>query len=160
MFIQIQGKDLNGETKDLAINTNQIAMIVGDYVHMGNMAVLELDKKNMKIVTENLFGETAPVTAKATEHVENLLNELHTLCGGRGKAKPTTDRKARLKSRKKDFSDEELKLAAKNLGSDEFMQGANDSNKRYGTLDYLLRTSANVNKWLEEQPKEKKKGLF
>lgn len=88
-----------------------------------------------------------------------LLNQLHALLGGRGDAKLTTDRKARLNTRMKDFSKEELIIAATNLGNDEFMQGGNDNGKRYGTIDYLLRTSANINKWLEEQP-EKKKGMF
>lgn len=160
MFIQVTGKDLNKEQKDIIINTGHIAFIVDEFLHMSNMGVLELDDKNMKKVKENLYGDAAPANAKVAEHTVELLNELNKLCGGTRDAKPTTDRKARLKSRKKDFSDEELKIAAKNLGADEFMQGANDSGKRYGTIDYLLRTSANVNKWLEEQPKEKKKSLF
>jgi hypothetical protein len=59
----------------------------------------------------------------------------------------------------KDFTEDELKTAARHLGEDEFMQGANDSGKRYGTLDYLLRTSANVNKYLD-LPDKKPKPMF
>lgn len=159
MFITLNTKDLNKDEKSLIVNTNQIAFIAEEFVHMGNGAYFEVLPDSMKELKENLYGSESSASPAATEHTANLLNELHTLLGGRGEAKPTTDRKARLKSRLKDFSEDELKLAAKNLGTDEFMQGANDSNKRYGTIDYLLRTSANVNKWLEEQP-QKKKGMF
>lgn len=95
-------------------------------------------------------------TARPSE-IGALLTQLHNALGGRGEAKLTTDRKARLTTRLKDFSPEELMVAAQALGADEFMQGANDNGKRYGTIDYLIRTSANINKWLEEAPKKKKK---
>lgn len=155
MFIQVT----NHEGQKPKINTSQIVVIIEKNVHFSNGLVLELTEESMKELEENLYGGEETVKNGATEHTKDLLNELHKLCGGRGEAKPTTDRKARLKTRLKDFSEEDLKLAAKNLGSDEFMQGANDNGKRYGTIDYLLRTSANVNKWLEEQP-QKKKGMF
>ena len=159
MFITLTTKDQNKNEKVLVVNTAQIAFIADEFVHMGNGAWFEVLEDSMKELKENLYGAESSASPAATEHTTTLLNELHSLLGGRGEAKPTSDRKARLKARLKDFSEDELKIAAKNLGTDEFMQGANDSNKRYGTIDYLLRTSANINKWLEEQP-QKKKGMF
>jgi len=160
MFIKLDTIDLNKEEKPLLVNTNQIAFIAEKFVHMSNGAYFELVEDSMKELQDSIFGDKwEQASPAATEKTASLLNELHKLLGGRGEAKPTTDRKARLKSRLKDFTEEELKLAATNLGNDEFMQGANDNNKRYGTIDYLLRTSANVNKWLEETP-QKKKGMF
>lgn len=157
MFIKI----LIEETKNpVHINTAQISSINGSVVKMGNCDIITLKPESLKELLENLFGAGDQASPAATEHTVTLLNDLHKLLGGRGEAKPTTDRKARLKSRLKDFSEDEMKQAAKNLGEDEFMQGANDNNKRYGTIDYLLRTSANVNKWLEEQPQKKKPGMF
>lgn len=160
MFITLDIIDQQEKKNKAQINTSQIAFIVDDFVHMSNGAVFKLDKQGWKVLNENLFGDAKEADPKASEHTSNLLNELHKLLGGRGEAKPTTDRKARLKSRLKDFTEDDLKAAAKNLGSDEFMQGANDNGKRYGTIDYLLRTSANVNKWLEEQPQKKKQSMF
>lgn len=159
MFITLNTLDQAKKEKTLIVNTSQIAFIADNFVHMGNGAWFEVLDDSMKILNENLYGVESATSPAASEHTTTLLNDLHRLLGGRGEAKPTTDRKARLKSRLKDFSEDELKTAAQNLGTDEFMQGANDSNKRYGTIDYLLRTSANVNKWLEEQP-QKKKGMF
>lgn len=154
MFVKLK----NAENVEVKVNTSQIAFIAGGSAFMSNGTEIMLDSVSLVELETNIFGDTSS-NPRATAHTANLLNELHKLLGGRGEAKPTTDRKARLKSRLKDFSEDELKTAAQNLGSDEFMQGANDNNKRYGTIDYLLRTSANVNKWLEEQP-QKKKGMF
>lgn len=159
MFITLDIIDHNEETKTIQVNTHHIAFIVEDFVHMSNAASFKLDEENMKLLREDLFGDEKEASPAASQHTTQLLNELHKLCGGRNDAKPTSDRKARLKTRLKDFTEEDLKLAATNLGNDEFMQGDNDKGKRYGTIDYLLRTSANVNKWMEEQP-EKKKSMF
>lgn len=159
MFITLQVKDQDNKMQEMKINTSQIAFIVREFVHMSNTAIFSLDEKNMKILDDSLYGPPTEASPGASEHTVELLNDLNKLCGGRGDAKPTSDRKARLKTRLKDFTEDDLKIAAKNLGDDAFMQGDNDKGKRYGTIDYLLRTSANVNKWLEEQP-EKKKELF
>lgn len=160
MFITLLTRDNNQKETDMIVNTSQIAFIVESYVHMSNGGFFEVLEKSMKELKESLYGPGTEASPGASEHTTTLLNDLHKLTGGRGEAKPTTDRKARLKSRLKDFSEDELKLAAKNLGIDEFMQGANENGKRYGTIDYLLRTSANINKWLEEQAPQKPKGMF
>ncbi len=159
MFIVLQAKDRDGREVTLKINTSQIAFLVGRFIHMANTAVFELDSKNLKQLEETLCGPVSEASPGASTHTETLLNELHKLTGGKGDAKPTSDRKARLKTRMKDFTEDDMKLAAKNLGEDEFMQGANDSGKRYGTIDYLLRTSANVNKYLDV-PDKKPKSMF
>lgn len=152
--------------KDRIINTNQICYIdtmeCEVYFSGGNKLDILLD--DIPVLVEELFQvyeqlDTQTKTSKPSE-ASALLNTLNTLLGGRGEAKMTTDRKARLNTRLKDFTPEELIQAAQNLGTDEFMQGANDNGKRYGTIDYLLRTSANVNKWLEDQPDKKQKSMF
>lgn len=155
MFIKVK---IN-HSSEIIINTTQISSIHTNTVVMGNGGKFVLSDKSIKELEESLYGPVSESSPGASEHTASLLNELNKLCGGRGDAKPTTDRKARLKTRLKDFSEDELKKAAKQLGEDEFMQGANENGKRYGTIDYLLRTSANVNKWLEDQP-EKKKSMF
>lgn len=155
MFIKLITKD----KKNIAVNTSQITTIYGNELNMSDGSTVCLDGEYEKMINECIFGSDNQASPAASEHTSSLLNELNKLLGGKNDAKPTTDRKARLKARLKDFTEEELKIAAKNLGSDEFMQGANDNNKRYGTIDYLIRTSANINKWLEDQP-QKKKGMF
>lgn len=126
----------------------------------GSVDELALSEKDIELLDSLLIDQdvwTPPTHGEEKKsEMGDFITKLHKLTGGRGEAKLTTDRRARLTTRLKDFSKDELITAATNLGSDEFMQGANDNGKRYGTIDYLLRTSANVNKWLEAQPGRQK----
>lgn len=153
MFIKVNTNQGN----EVDLNTSQICYIDGQHIMMANTFTLFLNEAGMKKVYECLYGEAAEPNSKVAEKTAEMLTELYKLCGGKGEAKATSDRKARLKTRMKDFSFEDLKIAAKNLGEDAFMQGENDRNKRFGTLDYLLRTSANVNKWIETEAEAPKK---
>lgn len=157
MFIKVTTNADN----QVDLNTNQICYLDGNNAQMSNGFTIFVTDDSLKELNEAIYGSSENVNPHAAQKVADLLTELHKLCGGRGDAKPTSDRKARLKTRMKDFSEEELKTAAKHLGENAFMQGENDSNKRYGTLDYLLKTSANVNKWMEDESKpDKPKKMF
>lgn len=156
MFVKLNNNNI--------ININQVSRIRHRTVYFNGGDTLDITDEELQFLTDELFPSYEPIdtqtqTTKPNE-ASTLLNTLNTLLGGRGEAKLTTDRKARLNTRLKDFTPDELIRAAKNLGTDEFMQGANDNGKRYGTIDYLIRTSANVNKWLEDQPKQKQKSMF
>ncbi len=157
MFIKVT----TNENNLIDLNTTNISYIDDHHCMMNNGFTIFLTDDSLKEVQEAVYGSTEAVNPRIAEKTAQLLTELHKLCGGKGEAKPTSDRKARLKTRMKDFNEEELKTAAKHLGENAFMQGENDSNKRYGTLDYLLRTSANVNKWLDDDSASpKKKPMF
>lgn len=156
MFIPL----VTDKDNTVEFNTSQLCYLDGNNAQMSNGFTIHLSDESVAILKENLYGTTEATNPKVAEKTASLLTELHNLCGGKGEAKATSDRKARLKTRMKDFSEEELKTAAKHLGENAFMQGENDSNKRYGTLDYLLRTSANVNKWMEEETADKPKKMF
>lgn len=162
MFIELSIEEAQ---KPVRINITNISSINGHVIKMNNCDILTLDDESLEKLIHLVDPEQeeyelpSQVNSKPSE-LSTLLTQLHKLLGGRGEAKFTTDRKARLTTRLKDFTTEELILAASNLGQDEFMQGANDSGKRYGTIDYLIRTSANINKWLEDQPEKKKPSMF
>lgn len=163
MFMQLEIENLNS-TSEVLINIDHISSINSNVVKLSNQDIITLTKESLEKLLNCVYksdDESLPIpTQHKPSELGAFLTQLHNLLGGRGEAKLTTDRKARLTTRLKDFSREELIIAATNLGSDEYMQGANDSAKRWGTIDYLLRTSANVNKWLEEQPEKKQKGMF
>lgn len=156
MFIKVT----TNEENTITLNTSQICWIDESNAQMSNGFTVHLGDESLKEVLASLYGPGDEAKPGVSEHTSQLLTDLYKLCGGKGEAKPTSDRKARLKTRLKDFTEEELKKAAANLGQDAFMQGENDNNKRYGTLDYLLRTSSNVNKWIEDQPDKPKKSMF
>lgn len=157
MFIKIK----NIHNEELIVNYSQISIVSNNIIIMSNGMNIELSKEEIIKFKNDLLDQNINSITEVNDTNKNsdLLNELNKLMGGSGVVKLTSDRKARLKARLKDFSVEDLKLASKNLGSDEFMQGANDNNKKYATVDYLLRSSANVNIWLEAVT-QKKKSLF
>ena len=161
MFIEL---NINEASQPVLINITQIASINNNVVKLSNQDIITLTNDSLDKLLDCVYQSNDEPLPEPTQHKPSdlgvFLTQLHNLLGGRGEAKLTTDRKARLTTRMKDFTKEELVLAATNLGSDEFMQGGNDNGKRYGTIDYLLRTSANVNKWLEDQPEKKKPGMF
>lgn len=123
--------------------------------------------------TLNLIGDDykkllASVLPK--EHIEKsnepkselleLFEELHKLTGGTGKVVFTLGREKKLHElmTKHRLTKENLITAATNIGQDAFLQGDNDSRKRYGDVDYLLRPDKAA-KWSNELI-QKKKGMF
>lgn len=59
------------------------------------------------------------------------------------------ERAKKLKKRLDNFKADELILAAKTLADNPFMMGENPGGVKYATVDYLIRTDENVEKWLE-----------
>lgn len=60
----------------------------------------------------------------------------------------TEERKRKLKLRLKTFTAVDLLRASTIVGNDPFLQGENDAGKRYGDIDYLLRSNENIDKKL------------
>ena len=89
-----------------------------------------------------------------------LFEELHRLTGGIGKAVFSLKREEKLKDLMGThrLTKEDLIKAATNIGKDEFLQGKNDRDTRYGDIDYLLRPDKAA-KWAEDV-KKKQKSLF
>ena len=59
------------------------------------------------------------------------------------------ERAKKLKKRLENFSEEDLTLAARTLADNAFMMGDNPGGVKYATVDYLIRSDENVEKWLE-----------
>lgn len=57
-------------------------------------------------------------------------------------------RKQKLKARLKNFTFSEILLAATNLGRSPYHTGDNPNNVRYATVDFLLRSDEQIDKWL------------
>lgn len=161
MFIKLQAKDQSDKDVELDINTRQVSFIVdGKYVHMAGGGAFELPAESMK----KLLLEIQPKGKKKDNSPDSgllaLFEELHTLTGGKGKVVFSLKREKQLKDLlgKHRLTEDNLRKAARNIGADEFLQGDNDRNKRYGDVDYLLRPDKAA-KWAEEQAK-KEKGMF
>ena len=59
---------------------------------------------------------------------------------------------AKLRSRLKHYNKKEILEAANNMISDPFMMGDNNNQKKYASLEYLLRNDENVRKCLDKAP--------
>lgn len=142
------------------INTDQIATIEEDYIVVG-MAKVTVSKDELQKVLDAVMPRTRKTKDVAPKNELNILfDELHTLTGGKGKAVFSLNREKKLNDliTKHRLTPELLKIAAENIGKDAFLQGENDSKKRYGDVDYLLRPDKAA-KWSEAQP-QKKRGMF
>lgn len=54
----------------------------------------------------------------------------------------------KIRARLKTFTLDELKQACDNLYQSPFHRGHNDQNKPYGTIDYLIRSDEQIDRWL------------
>lgn len=76
-----------------------------------------------------------------------IFTELVKALGFSDRVTPTQGRLRKLQLRLKTFSHDELLAAAQAIGADAFLQGENDRGKRYGDIDFLLRSDEIVDKW-------------
>jgi hypothetical protein len=80
----------------------------------------------------------------------NLVNTL----GFSDKTLFTDGRRAKLKLRLKHFTPEQLTEAAQAIADSPFHQGENEQGKRYGTIDFLLRSDEKIDEWLKSDNKK------
>ncbi len=142
------------------INTDQIATIEEDHIVVG-MAKVTVSKDELQKVLDAVMPRTRKTKDVAPKNELNILfDELHTLTGGKGKAVFSLNREKKLNDliTKHRLTPEILKVAAENIGKDAFLQGDNDSKKRYGDIDYLLRPDKAA-KW-SEVVVQRKRGMF
>lgn len=142
------------------INTDQIATIEEDHIVVG-MAKVTVSKDELQKVLDAVMPRTRKTKDVAPKNELNILfDELHTLTGGKGKAVFSLNREKKLNDliTKHRLTPELLKVAAENIGKDAFLQGDNDSKKRYGDIDYLLRPDKAA-KW-SEVVVQRKRGMF
>ena len=142
------------------INTDQIATIEEDHIVVG-MAKVTVSKDELQKVLDAVMPRTRKTKDVAPKNELNILfDELHTLTGGKGKAVFSLNREKKLNDliTKHRLTPELLKIAAENIGKDAFLQGENDSKKRYGDVDYLLRPDKAA-KW-SEVVVQRKRGMF
>lgn len=84
-----------------------------------------------------------------TRNFKNLFIEIVEALGFSPEVRVTPGRMQKLKTRNRTYKYDELMTAARNLGADAYMQGENEQGKRWGTIDYFLRSDETVAKYLE-----------
>lgn len=149
MFVDLE----DGQT----VNTNHIVAFAKSQVLtvVGKFDISEKDYDNIRFaVMPRRKSTTAP---GPNAEILELFEKLHRLTGGKSKAIFTQAREKKLKEllNKHRMTEDDLIKAATNIGQDDFLQGDNDNNKRYGDIDYLLRPDKAA-KWAEDQTKRKK----
>lgn len=70
------------------------------------------------------------------------------------RARVTPGRLRKLKARLRTFNGEEVERAARNLAKSKWHMGENPNNVKYASVDFLLRSDEQVDKWLNYEVKE------
>jgi preprotein translocase subunit SecF len=81
--------------------------------------------------------------------LKELFSELVGLLGFTDAVKYTDGRKRKLQVRLSKCSADELRRAAQAIADDAYMQGDNQAGRRYGDIDYLIRSDEQVDKWIQ-----------
>lgn len=161
MFIEVKLTE-SSMFRETILNTNHIVHVSGSSAYMSNGNELPLQEESLKKVLLSISTKTKGVKNKEPDQdMLEYFSELHKLTGGKGKPIFNLKREKQLKTilDMHGMNKEKLRIAATNIGEDEFLQGKSEDNtKRYGDIDYLLRPDKAV-KWAEATPK-KKKGMF
>lgn len=158
MFLELEFESVFGP---IDININNICSRNGKVIKMTNSDILVLTDESLDKLLLTIFPKKKIVKDKGPKaELLELFEQLHQLTGGKGKAVFTLGREKKLNEllTKHRLNKDDLITAATNIGKDAFLQGENDSKKRYGDIDYLLRPDKAA-KWSEQQA-EKKKSMF
>lgn len=97
---------------------------------------------------EKEIGTNVPLSAGAD--IKVLFSELIGLLGYTDTVKYTEGRRRKLQARVRNSSPDELRRAAQAIAGDTYMQGDNPAGKRYGDIDYLIRSDEQVDKWIQK----------
>lgn len=109
----------------------------------------EIEKKNSTNVLVDSAG-AGPRTMSRKDFFYKLVDEL----GFSNQVMFTDGRRQKLNNRLVKFSPADLIHAARGIRNDPHLQGDNPQGKRYGTIDYLIRSDENVDKYriTDDQP--------
>lgn len=102
-------------------------------------------------ITKDLYTST-----EVDDTLKGFLIQLIGELGFSDKVQVTPKRLSHLKSRLKTFSREQMSSAAAAVVSDPWLQGKNPGNKKYGTIDYLLRSDEQLETLLLNAPAQAK----
>lgn len=109
-------------------------------------------KKPTKDTNKNVKKEK-DILFKDGDSLKDLFLSLNKKIHSQRLSIETNGQLVKLKARLKNFSKDELIQAADNMISDPFMMGDNKHQKKYASLEYLLRSDENVRKCLENTGK-------
>lgn len=98
--------------------------------------------------------EKVEVVEKETLDVDNLLTNLSRILKYDRVCKITEGRRRKLKKRLKEFSKDDILLAAEHLSQSSWHMGNNPNNKKYATVDFLLRSDEKIEEWLFAEPEQ------
>lgn len=124
---------------------NDIPTVDPGKVRLGKVSNKVLDKSNTFVELDK--PTPRPAKASSKEFIALLVKTL----GFSEKTLATEGRIRKLQVRLKTFTPKQIVDAARALSEDEYMQGSNDSGKRYGTIDYLLRSDEIIDKYLNSE---------
>jgi hypothetical protein len=118
--------------------------------------IKKYDTEHAFIVRRDDFDEVSFTKSHATKKVEEISGEsdyFYELVYALNFTKTiryTPKRAKQLRTRLKTFTEDEIMKAAQGIFDNEFLQGENPQGKRYGTIDYLLRSDEIIDSYVNE----------
>lgn len=161
MFIEVERRYVGKNDTDIIhINANNIDIIFDNAIGIGGQIVLLTNGSLEKVKLAALPKKRERKSDEPAGERADFFRELNELTGGGPRVIFSKAMQSRLSARLEEgIAKEDLIAAATLLGQDPWWQGENDKNTRYGTIEWLLRNSENVQKALAIKP-QKKKGMF
>ena len=95
--------------------------------------------------------ELRNIYVNSNESTRDLFYKLVKQLGFTETVQYTDARRRKLQARLKRYKPEQLEKVAQSIYASPFHQGDNPSGKRYGTIDFLLRSDEKVDEWLNEK---------
>lgn len=106
--------------------------------------------KSLNKTINNSADALMPTKAGVVDR-KKLFNQIITKLGYSDKVLATEGRLRKLSVRLKTFTPEQMIQAAEKIAADPYLQGDNPGGKRYGTIDYLIRSDELVDRWLNAE---------
>lgn len=110
---------------------------------------IQIDAQNPTHITKPIRTQYMSTDVDGIE-LKTFFYRLVEKLGFSESVKFTNQRGNKLKLRLKTYKPDELLNAAEIISADAFLQGENPSGKRYGTIDYLLRSDEKVDEQINK----------
>lgn len=143
-------KKRRGDHKKTEVEPNAVQQRTANVPQTERKRLLGKDRLGNNRISKDILVNSDKPSARMGSS-KDLFYMLVKALGYSDKVVYLDTRKRQLGLRLRNFTPAQLVQAAKAIYDDPHMQGENDRGKRFGTIDYLLRSDINVAKYLEEE---------
>lgn len=154
----IKRLEKHGMVKTKSSNKRTEFKITNWWKYQGNGSAgkneVKTQQKHSNTLYKNKIKNKEDINVNANASTRDFFYELVKELGYTETTLYTDARRKKLQARLKKFSKEQLLTVSKAIYNSPFHQGDNPSGKRYGTIDFLLRSDEKIDEWLQADTKK------